>query len=116
MDTSRKREQYPFHDFSRLPLTSGRNQTITEVIQMNRLRDIRTRRVMAFMAMLFGAMVTTMVLPAHAQQDVDPTWYDPYAVHTAPIAAPQTVAAHSYQPPVAIRGHQPALTSVSLVQ
>jgi len=83
---------------------------------MNRLRDISPRRVLAFMAMLFGAMVTTMTLPAYGQQDVDPTWYDPYAVHTAPIAAPHALAAHSYQPPVEIREHQPVLTSVSLVQ
>jgi len=66
---------------------------------------------------LSAIVVALLMIPlAQGQQDVDPTWYDPYAVHTAPIAAPHALAAHSYQPPVEIREHQPVLTSVSLVQ
>ncbi len=40
---------------------------------MNRSRDIRSRRILAFeLAMLFGAIVTTMLLPAYGQQE-DPS-------------------------------------------
>src|SRR5277367_1489003 len=114
MDTSSKREQYHNHDFCRMPLTSGRNQSIREVIQMNRSRDIRSRRILAFMAMLLGAIVATMVVPAYGQQEVDPTWYDPYAVNTPPNPAPSTVATHSSPTPVSIRQHQTTLASASL--
>jgi hypothetical protein len=83
------------------------------VIQMNRSRNITPRRILAFTALLFGAIVTTMALPAYGQQDVDPTWYDPYAVHTTPDAAPKTVAAHAARPEIALR-HQAALAPTSL--
>ena len=83
---------------------------------MNRSRDIRPRRILAFIAMLFGAIVTTMLLPAYGQQEVDPTWYDPWAVNTSTNPAPHTVAIHSAQAPVAINQHQPSLTSGSLSQ
>jgi len=116
MDTSCKWAQYPNHDFCCLRLTSGRNQSITEVIQMNRSRDIRSRRILAFMAMLFGAIVTTMLVPAYGQQEVDPTWYDPYPANTPTNSAPHTVAVHSSQAPVAIHQHQTPLTSPSLSQ
>ncbi len=79
---------------------------------MNRSRDIRSRRILAFeLAMLFGAIVTTMLLPAYGQQEVDPTWYDPWAVNTSTNPAPHTVAIHSSPAPVAINQHQPPLTS-----
>ncbi len=83
---------------------------------MNRSQDIRSRRILAFMAVLFGAILTTMVLPAYGQQDVDPTWYDPYAVNTPPNPAPHTVAIHSSQTPVSIHQYQTTLTSASLSQ
>jgi hypothetical protein len=83
---------------------------------MNRSRDIRSRRILAFMAMVFGAILTTMVLPSYGQQDVDPTWYDPYAVSTLPNPAPHTVAIHSSQAPLSIHQQQTTLTSASLPQ
>ena len=83
---------------------------------MNRSRDIRSRRILAFMAMVFGAILTTMVLPSYGQQDVDPTWYDPYAVSTLPSPAPHTVAIHSSQAPLSIHQQQTTLTSASLSQ
>jgi hypothetical protein len=83
---------------------------------MNRSSDIRSRRILAFIAMLFGAIVTTMLLPAYGQQEVDPTWYDPWAVNTPTDPAPHTVAIHSSQAPAAINQHQPPLTSASLSQ
>jgi hypothetical protein len=123
MDTSCKRVQDPSHDFFLLPLPYGRNQSITEVIQMNRSRSISSRRVLAFITVLFGAMLTT--LPLYGQQDVDPTWYDPYpAPHAvlkpAVVQSSQPVALHQHQPavvqssqPVALHQHQPAVVQSS---
>jgi hypothetical protein len=70
---------------------------------MNRSREIRPRRVLAWMAMLFGVMVTTL-LPAYGQQEVNPTWYDPW---------PGPNAVHSSQPRVAMHRHQRTVRSVS---
>jgi hypothetical protein len=118
MDSSCKRVQYPKHDFCRLPLPSGRNQFINEVIPMNGSKAISPRRVLTFIAMLSAAMVTTLLVPAHAQQEVDPTWYDPYAVpntvaQVVPAAVTNTVVAHSSQPAVAFHRHRAAVTTVS---
>ena len=52
-------------------------------------------RVLASMAMLFGAIFTILLLPAYGQQEVDPTWYDPWA-------APNAAVVHPAQPPAAI--------------
>jgi len=76
---------------------------------MNRSKEISPRRILASMAMLLGAMVTTMLLPAYGQQEVDPTWYDPYAVNTPAPAAIHTVAA---QPAAALHRHQTDLAPV----
>lgn len=47
---------------------------------------------LASLAILLGAMLTVFLLPASAQQDVSPSWYDPWA-------APNTAAAHPAQAP-----------------
>jgi hypothetical protein len=54
---------------------------------------------------VFGAIVT-IFLPAYAQQEVDPAWYDPWAIAN-------TVVVHSPQPQEATIRHQPRVTSVS---
>jgi hypothetical protein len=105
-----------------LPLASGRNQfvvAINEEVAMTRSGNISPRRVLTYVAMLAGAMVTTMLLPAYAQQEVNPDWYDPYAV-TAPAAAPSVAVTHSAQPAlhaaqpaVALQRHEAAVKSVS---
>ncbi len=79
---------------------------------MNRSKSISANRVLAFIAMLAGAMVTTMLLPAYGQQEVDPTWYDPYAVHV-PNTVANTVIAHTSQPAVAFHRHEAAVKSVA---
>lgn len=84
-------------------------------------RNISTRRVLTYVAMLAGAMVTAMLLPAYAQQEVNPDWYDPYAV-TAPAPAPSAAVGHSSalpaihapQPAVAFQQHGATVKSVSL--
>lgn len=92
---------------------------------MNGSRSISSRRVLAFSAVLFGAMLATLPLPAYGQQDVDPTWYDPYpAAHAvlkpAVVQSSQPVALHQHQPavvqfsqPIALHQHQSAVPSVS---
>ncbi len=54
---------------------------------MKRSYRLKSRRVLALVA-LFGAMVTTMLSPAYAQQEVDPTWYNPWV--SSSTAAVQT--------------------------
>jgi hypothetical protein len=61
---------------------------------MNRSKDIRSCRAMAWIAVLLGAMLTSLALPAFGAQEVDPTWYDPWAVTSpAVVQSAQTAAA-----------------------
>jgi hypothetical protein len=55
----------------------------------------RPRKPLVFIAMMFG----TFLLPAYGQQEMDPTWYDPWAPATAQTA-------HSAQPQAARSQHQ----------
>jgi len=73
---------------------------------MNGSRGSRPRRVLALIAMLFGAMVTTLLRPAYGQQEVDPTWYNPWA-------GQNTVVAHSSQPRATAHRHHPTVRRVS---
>ena len=75
---------------------------------MNGSRNIERRRVPAFIAMLFGA-IFMMLLPAFGQQEVDPTWYDPWG-------APNAVAVQSSRPQVAAHQHHAKIKSVSSVR
>ncbi len=72
---------------------------------MNASRGMRPCKVMALIALLFGAMIT-LLLPAYGQQEVNPTWYDPWA-------APNTRVVHSSQLREATHRHQPRVKSVS---
>ena len=73
---------------------------------MNGSRGYKSCRILAMTAVLFGAMVTTLALPAYGQQEVAPTWYDPWA-------APNTVVVHSSQSRSARHPHQRAVRSGS---
>jgi len=81
---------------------------------MNGSKSIGRSRVLASMAVLFGAIFTIFLLPAYGQQEVDPTWYDP-AANTA-VAQPSQplVVAHAAQPTVATARYQQTARSVSL--
>jgi hypothetical protein len=72
-------------------------------------------RVPAFIAMLCGAIFTILLLPAYGQQEVDPTWYDPWAAPTAAAVHPAQppAAVHSSQAPVATHRYQQTVRSVS---
>ena len=80
---------------------------------MNGSKSIGRCRVLASMAMLFGAMFTILLLPAYGQQDVSPDWYDP-APNVAVVHPAQPAAvAHSSQLPAATHRYQQTVTSVS---
>jgi hypothetical protein len=76
----------------------------------------QTPRFLASIAMLFGAIFTILLLPAYGQQEVDPTWYDPWAAPSTAVAHPSQPPAvvHSSQPPVATDPYQQKATTVSL--
>ena len=59
----------------------------------------RPRKPLVFIAMSFAMMFGTFLLPAYGQQEMDPTWYDPWAPATAQTA-------HSAQPQAARSQHQ----------
>ncbi len=72
---------------------------------MNGLKGIGYRA-LASMAMLSGAMFTLLLVPAYAQQDVNPDWYDP--APSAAVAHPVQPAAVASQAPAAQRLQQTA--------
>ena len=72
---------------------------------MNGLNGIGYRA-LASMAMLSGAMLTLLLVPAYAQQDVSPDWYDP--APSAAIAHPVKPAAVASQAPAAQKSQQTA--------
>jgi hypothetical protein len=80
---------------------------------MNGSKNIGRCRVLASMAMLSGAMFTILLLPAYAQQDVSPDWYDPAPNAAAVHPAQPAGVAHSSQPPVATHRYQQAVRSAS---
>jgi hypothetical protein len=62
-------------------------------------------RSLASLVMLLGATFTILLLPAYAQQEVTPSWYDPWA---APSAA---AIAHAAQPPAVVLTSQMPVTA-----
>src|SRR5208282_5638223 len=75
--------------------------TMTTTTTTTGSRRIGRSRVLASMAMLFGAIFTILLLPAYGQQDVDPTWYDPWAPAAAVVNPAQPPAvAHLAQSPL----------------
>ena len=72
-------------------------------------------RALASAAMLFGAIFTIFLLPAYGQQDVDPTWYDPWAPAAAVVNPVQPPAvAHLAESPLPTLQYQQADRSVTL--
>jgi hypothetical protein len=43
-------------------------------------------RIVALAVSLFGAMIAAGLLPAYGQQEVDPTWHDPWAADHVVLA------------------------------
>jgi len=70
---------------------------------MNGLKGIGCRA-LASMAMLSGAIFILLLVPAYAQQDVNPDWYDPapsaavvYPVQPVPVAQSSQLPAASHR-------------------
>lgn len=63
---------------------------------------------LASLAILFGALFTIFLLPASAQQDVTPSWYDPWAAPATAVThpAPAPAVAHATPPLVQNRLQQ----------
>jgi hypothetical protein len=75
--------------------------TMTTTTTTTGSRRIGRSRLLASTAMLFGAIFTILLLPAYGQQDVDPTWYDPWAPAAAVVNPAQPPAvAHLAQSPL----------------
>jgi hypothetical protein len=55
---------------------------------------------LASLAILLGAIFTLLLLPAYAQQDVAPSWYDPWA-------SPKVSVAHPAQAPAVVQSAPP---------
>ena len=89
--------------------------TMTTDDDNDRIKGIGRSRVLASMAMLFGAIFTILLLPAYGQQEVDPTWYDPWAAPNAAVVPPAQPPAviHRSQSPVATHQYQQTDRSVS---
>lgn len=55
---------------------------------MNGSIGIGRSKGLASLAILLGALFTIFLIPASAQQDVSPNWYDPWAAPSAAVAHP----------------------------
>ena len=66
---------------------------------MTESKSFRPFRIATFIASLFGAMCTAWLLPAYGQQEIDPTWHDPWAAPRTAVASPPKAQpfAHRYQ-------------------
>jgi hypothetical protein len=82
---------------------------------MNGSKDIGKCRVLASLATLFAAILTILLLPAYGQQEVAPTWYDPWAAPQAAVVhpAPPPAVVHAAQPPAATHRYQQTVRSLS---
>lgn len=59
-------------------------------------RAILSCKRFAWIAVLSGAIVTTFSTAVYAQQEVDPTWYNPWAPPTAAVHHDQQAATHTH--------------------
>ena len=58
----------------------------------------RVRRMSALMMMLSGLILTVLMVPAYAQQDVSPAWFDPWGAPEAAATQPAKQAAKAQKP------------------
>lgn len=66
---------------------------------MKQSREMRLDRISLLKATLLAAMlVPALGLPIYAQQEVDPTWYDPWATQTKVVAQPAKSRTHHREP------------------
>ncbi len=77
-------------------------------------KNVERNRVLASIAVLFGAIFTIFLLPAYGQQEVDPTWYDPAPNPAVAQPSQPAAVAHSSQASVITARYQQKVRSVSL--
>ena len=66
---------------------------------MKQSKGIRLDRIFLLRATLLAAMlVPGLGLPVYAQQEVDPTWYDPWATQTKVVVQPAKSRTHHREP------------------
>ena len=66
---------------------------------MKQSRGIRLDRIILLKATLLAAMlVPALGLAVYAQQEVDPTWYDPWATQTKVVVHPAKSPTHNREP------------------
>ena len=63
----------------------------------------RVRRMSALMMMLSGLIMTVLMIPAYAQQEVSPTWFDPWGAPEAAAAQPAKQAAKAQKPAASVK-------------
>lgn len=68
-------------------------------------KSMQSFKRLAWLTVLSGAMVTTLSLSAFGQQEVDPTWFDPWA--------PTAAAVHHDQQAVVPAHHAAKIKQVS---
>jgi|HubBroStandDraft_6_1064221.scaffolds.fasta_scaffold03974_3 hypothetical protein len=56
---------------------------------MRRLKNRRLARMLALAATLFWTITGPTLLAARGQQEVDPTWYDPWVAHSTTVSPAQ---------------------------
>jgi hypothetical protein len=62
-------------------------------------KGIRLDRIFLLKAMLLAAtLVPALGLAVYAQQEVDPTWYDPWATQTKVVVEPPKSPTHNREP------------------
>ena len=58
----------------------------------------KVRGMSALMTMLSGLILTVLMVPAYAQQEVSPAWFDPWGAPEAAAAQPAKQAAKAKKP------------------
>jgi hypothetical protein len=72
---------------------------------MNGSNGIGRYRGLASLAILVSALFTILLLPAYAQQDVAPSWYDPWAAPKVSVAHPAQAPAVAHSAPPLVHHH-----------
>ncbi len=65
---------------------------------MKKSNTPRVRRMSALMMMLSGLILTVLMIPAYAQQEVSPAWFDPWGAPEAATSQPPKQAAKAHKP------------------
>lgn len=82
---------------------------------MTGAKRVGRSRALAFVAMLSGAILTMLLLPAYGQQEVAPDWYNPWASNATTVEPAHPAVLTPVQLQVTTQRHQAAAVSASPV-